>query len=193
MSLPLFELRPWRAADLPHLLHHANNPRIAANMRDAFPHPYTEADGLDFLARATGPLRQQLRAIALPGPNADTPGEAIGSIGYFPDNDVARIGAEIGYWLAQPYWGRGIMPAAVRQFAAWVFAQRPDLVRLHAHAFGRNLASHQVLRKAGFNYRGTFPNSIIKNGLLDSLVHFDLHNLQHPLLQRAQAELPSGA
>ena len=94
-----------------------------------------------------------------------------GSIGLFLGSDVYRRSAELGYWLGEPFWGRGIMTAAVETmcregFAAW------DIVRIHAEAFARNAASRRVLEKAGFALEGTLRRSVYKNGeMLDSCIY----------------------
>jgi len=89
----------------------------------------------------------------------------------FLGSDVYRRSAELGYWLGEPFWGRGIMTAAVETmcregFAAW------DIVRIHAEAFARNAASRRVLEKAGFALEGTLRRSVYKNGeMLDSCIY----------------------
>lgn len=105
------------------------------------------------------------------GVRFEVDGEAAGSIGLFLGSDVYRRSAELGYWLGEPFWGRGIMTAAVETmcregFAAW------DIVRIHAEAFARNAASRRVLEKAGFALEGTLRRSVYKNGeMLDSCIY----------------------
>ena len=161
-----FTLRPWRREDDASIARYADNEKIAANLRDIFPWPYSRQDAADFVAgcvRKEG--RGQLcRAIVVDG-------EAAGSIGLFLGHDVYRRSAELGYWLAEPLWGRGIMTAAVTAmcregFAAW------DIVRIHAEPFARNAASRRVLEKAGFSLEGTLRRSVCKNGeMLDSCIY----------------------
>ena len=91
-------LRPWRLSDLPNLLKYANNPNIAANMTNGFPHPYTKADGLKFIAFANQDDPVHIFAI-------EVDGEAVGGIGIHPQSDIHSKNAELGYWLAEPYWG----------------------------------------------------------------------------------------
>ena len=159
-------LRPWRLPDAADVARYADNRKIAANLRDVFPWPYNRQDAVDFVescVRNEG--RGQLcRAI-------EVDGAAVGSIGLFLGKDVYRRSAEIGYWLAEPFWGRGIMTAAVTAmcregFAAW------DIVRIHAEPYARNLASRRVLEKAGFTLEGTLRRSVFKNGeMLDSCIY----------------------
>jgi RimJ/RimL family protein N-acetyltransferase len=131
-------------------------------MTNAFPHPYTEEDGLAFLKMAIG--NPGLRAI-------DVGGEAVGSIGIFPQTDVHEKNAEMGYRLAEPFWGRGIMSRAVREMAAYGFAVFPDVTRIFARPFSTNPASHRVLEKAGFVLEARFKDALYKNGTtMDELI-----------------------
>ena len=94
-------------------------------------------------------------------------GIACGSIGLFPLTDIRRKNAEMGYWLAEEYWGRGIMTKAVRQIIDYGFSTF-DIVRIYARPFSSNTASHKVLEKAGMTLEGVFKNAVFKNGeLLD--------------------------
>ncbi|MBK7869380.1 MAG: GNAT family N-acetyltransferase [Saprospiraceae bacterium] len=102
-------MRPWRKTDLPTLVKYANNKKIADHLRDGFPFPYTEKDGRAFIKMATKAKPINIFAI-------EVEGEAVGSIGFFMQYDVHRLNAEIGYWLAEPLWGKGIMPEVIRLF-----------------------------------------------------------------------------
>ena len=150
-----FELRPWRMEDVEAVARYANNPKVAANLRDIFPYPYTRQDAEEFLQSCihADPSRQCFRAIVIQG-------EAAGSISLSFGSDIARRSAELGYWLAEPFWGQGIMTAAVRQFCEYGFASY-DLVRIHAEPFVYNLASCRVLQK-----EGTMRCSVYKRGVL---------------------------
>jgi RimJ/RimL family protein N-acetyltransferase len=149
-------LRSWRATDLDALVRHADNPHIAENLRDRFPSPYTRSAGEAWLAMAA-----QMR----PGTNfaIEVGGEAVGGIGLMPSSDIERIGAEVGYWLGESFWGRGIATAAVAGLSAHAFATF-DLIRLFALPFADNLASRRVLEKAGYTLEGILRSSAIKNG-----------------------------
>jgi RimJ/RimL family protein N-acetyltransferase len=163
-------IRPWTKRDLTALVRYANNRKVWLNLRDAFPHPYTAADGARFLERATRQDPVVFFAIA-------TSDEAIGGIGVSPGVDVHRLTAEMGYWLAEPYWGRGFMTEAVTGFAAWAF-DRFHLARIHAEPYANNTASCRVLEKAGFALEGRLRNSAVKDGqLLDQLLYARLNGL----------------
>ena len=161
-----FTLRPWTIEDVDSVYLYANNEKIAANLRDVFPFPYAYDDARQFVLSCiqAGDERQLARAIQIDG-------QAVGSISVTLGEDVYRKSGEIGYWLGEPFWGRGIMTAAVETmcregFAAW------DIVRIHAEAFARNAASRRVLEKAGFALEGTLRRSVYKNGeMLDSCIY----------------------
>lgn len=153
-----FTLRPFCVEDAPVIAAYANNPKIAQNLRDAFPFPYTLDDAADFID------------ICIKGEGAssinraiDVGGKAVGSIGVFVKDDVYRRTAEIGYWLAEPYWNQQIMTNAVQQIVQDAFS-RYDIVRIFAEVFAWNKASQRVLQKAGFTNEGTKKQSIYKNG-----------------------------
>lgn len=162
----MFSLRPWRETDAASIARYADNPRIAANLRDAFPNPYTLADAEAFVRGciAQEGTRRLCRAIVVDH-------EAVGSIGIFPQSDVYRKSAEIGYWLGEPFWRRGIMSAAVERLCREAF-ETSGIVRIYAEPFARNLGSRRVLEKAGFTLEGTLRRSVCKNGeILDACVY----------------------
>jgi [ribosomal protein S5]-alanine N-acetyltransferase len=157
-------IRSFVAADADAIVRYANNRRISINLRDRFPCPYTRADAEAFLAAAWAQQPESDFAIA-------SRHEVIGGIGFHRQADVYRLSAEIGYWLGEPFWGRGIATQAVRALADWVFATTP-LVRLYAHVFEWNPASARVLEKAGFTLEGRMRRSVIKDGrIIDQLTY----------------------
>lgn len=135
---------------------YADNPRVAANLRDIFPHPYHLEDAERFLQGVTEQEPRTVFAIA-------TESEAIGVIGLTVGHDVHRFTAELGYWLGEPFWGRGIMTGAVRVVAEHGFAEL-GLVRIYAEPYAGNLASVRVLEKAGFALEGRLRANVFKNG-----------------------------
>lgn len=163
-----FTLRPWRQSDAPAVAAAANNPRIAANLRNAFPFPYTLADAEWYVndCAAQGEERQLTRAIIIEG-------EAAGSIGVFRKDDVYEKSAELGYWLAEAHWGRGVMTEAVRRICREAF-DRFDILRIYAEPFADNLGSRRVLEKAGFTCEGTMRSGVFKNGRVHSYCMYAL-------------------
>ena len=163
-----FVLRPWRRADIEAVAEAADNPNIAANLRNIFPSPYTLADAKWFVEDciAQGETRQLMRAIAVNG-------RAAGSISVARKDDVYEKSAELGYWLAEDYWGRGIMTEAVRQICREAF-DRFDILRIFAEPFAENLGSRRVLEKAGFVCEGTMRMGVYKNGRVQSYCMYPL-------------------
>lgn len=159
-----FILRNWQIEDLDNLVGFANNMHIARNMTDSFPYPYTEEKGKAFIAFATGELPNRILAI-------DIDRLACGSIGLHPQQDIQRKNAELGYWLAEPYWGNGIMSRAITQMVAYGF-KHWDINRIFARPFGTNLASQRALEKAGFILEGRFEKTFFKNEVfVDELIY----------------------
>ena len=163
LDLGDIKVRSWRRDDLKSLVRHANNAKIAANLRDQFPHPYTRRDGIDFLEYAQTQEPECSFAI-------EVDGEAAGGVGFLMGRDIARISAEMGYWLSEEFWGRGIATRAVRGMSDWAF-DNYRLTRVFAMAFAHNAASIRVLEKAGFVREGLMRKSAIKNGaILDQIL-----------------------
>lgn len=159
-----FILRPWQEDDLASLVKYAGNVNIYNNMTDGFPHPYTEEAGKAFIARATQHKPENILAIVVNN-------EACGSIGVFPKTDIDRLNAEFGYWLGEPFWGKGIVTAAVKAMTGYAFGNFP-VTRLFARPFEHNIASQKVLENAGFILEARIPRCLIKNGIvMDELIY----------------------
>jgi RimJ/RimL family protein N-acetyltransferase len=153
----LSTIRPWRTADVPALVKHANNANIARQLRDRFPHPYTAADARRFIEGVAGVRPVTTFAI-------DVDGEAVGGIGFSPGTDVERYSAEIGYWLGEPYWGRGIATEVVRIVSEYAF-ETCNVLRLFALPFADNARSTRVLEKAGYTREAVLRSSSVKAGV----------------------------
>ena len=159
-----FTLRPFNPKDVDSLMEYANNPKIAANLTNQFPHPYTRESGERFIDIATQHSPPTIFAI-------DINGKASGGIGLHPQTDIHVKNAELGYWLAEPFWGQGIMTKAVSQIVDYGF-KNLDITRIFARPFGTNIGSQKVLEKAGFVLEGRFIDTIYKNGeYLDELFY----------------------
>jgi len=167
IDLGRFHIREYRDTDAPALVRHANNRNIWRNLRDRFPHPYSHRDAFRWLQYVHQQMPPHDFAIA----NDD---ELIGAVGLQPQDDVHRHSAEIGYWVAEPYWGQGIATRAVRAMTAYTFANTP-LVRLYAMVFEWNPASARVLEKAGYKLEGRLEKSVLKDHeLIDQFVYATL-------------------
>ena len=152
-------IREWRPADAADLARLADDRAVWLGLRDVFPHPYGIGDALGFIALAGRMDPRTYFAI-------EADGELAGGIGYMRKTDVERIGAEVGYWLGRAFWGRGIATAALRLLTAHAFAADPELRRLWAVPFARNVASARVLEKCGYRLEGTLRQSAIKDGVV---------------------------
>jgi RimJ/RimL family protein N-acetyltransferase len=151
-----FKLREWRSGDEPSLVRHANNRKIWINLRDAFPQPYTMEDAVHWVSRAGNDEPLTNFAIVVDG-------EAAGGIGIVLQSDVFRRSAEIGYWLGEDYWGRGIVTQAVREVTEYAFSKF-DLCRIYAGVFEWNPASMRVLEKCGYQLEARMKKAITKDG-----------------------------
>ena len=159
-----FKLRFWNENDLNSLVKYANNPLIAANLTDKFPYPYTVEKGKAFIAFASQHDTHHIFAIEING-------EACGGIGIHPQSDIQRLNAELGYWLAEPFWGRSIISNAIPLVVDFAFTNLP-ITRIFARPFARNIASQKVLEKNGFVLEARIEKSLIKNGVLeDELIY----------------------
>ncbi|MDU1892294.1 MAG: GNAT family protein [Dysgonomonas sp.] len=157
-------LRKWKMTDLENLVKHANNYNIAKNLTDRFPYPYTEKDGREYIEMAL--IQNPIQMFAI-----DVDGNAVGSIGIFPQSDIHAKNAEMGYWLSEEYWGKGIMPKAINQIVEYGF-NTFDITRIFAGPFGTNQQSQRVLEKAGFTLEAKFEKALYKNGeYIDELIY----------------------
>ena len=151
-------LRPWKIEDAPDLAAAINNKKVLDNLRDGIPYPYTEKDALEFIGATLSAEKDSQYAFAICYDR-----KAIGSIGVFRKENVHRFIAEMGYYIAEPYWGKGITTEAIKQMCSYVF-ENTDIVRIFAEPYATNHASCRVLEKAGFQFEGVLRQNAIKNG-----------------------------
>ncbi len=149
-------VRPWRPDDAGALAEIANNREIWLNLRDVFPHPYGAEDGTRFIGMILG--QDPMTSYAI-----EVEGRLAGSVGFRFGTDIERVAVEIGYWLGEPFWGRGIATEVVRSMTAWVI-ERYGVTRVFATGFVSNPASARVLERAGFVREATLRRSAIKDG-----------------------------
>ena len=147
-------LRPWRTEDAPALLRHADNPNVAKNLRDRFPSPYTPEDAEAWLSIVT--MSDPLLDFAIVFDD-----EPVGGIGLALGSDIERVSAEVGYWVGEEYWGRGLATEALCAFVPWAMP-RFGLTRLYATTFAHHFASRRVLEKAGFSLEAVLRRAAIK-------------------------------
>ncbi len=159
-----FMLRPWRLEDAESLARHANNEKIAMNLRDGFPHPYTLQDAKDWINMVINNKKDLVYAIEIDK-------EACGGIGLHAGKDVYRYNAEIGYWLSEHHWGKGTVSEAVALLVRHGF-EHYSWTRIFAGVFSNNPASMRVLEKCGFRREAVLKKSVKKRGIyLDEQVY----------------------
>ena len=156
IDLGEWQMRSFQPEDAPALAKYANNRAIWRNLWDRHPYPYGIEDAEEWIRFAIGREPETIFAIA-------SSEEAIGCIGLLPQDDVARISAEVGYWLGEPFWNRGIATGALRALTEYAFGEI-GLVRLYATVMEWNPASARVLEKAGYQYEGLLRKSAVKDG-----------------------------
>jgi [ribosomal protein S5]-alanine N-acetyltransferase len=160
-------LRPWSHSDEPDLVTYANNLNVAKNLRDGFPYPYTEDHAHDWIAMVLSNKSDIQMAI-------EVEGKAVGGIGLLHKEDVYRINMEIGYWLGEDYWNRGIMTEAVMAMTETGF-DRPLVSRIYGAVFGHNKASMRILEKCGYVPEAVNRLSVIKNGIIEDEYIYAIH------------------
>lgn len=154
------KLRSWKLEDARDLAAALNNRNILQNLRDGLPFPYTEQDAKAFIADMLCVDKNATFAFAI-----TIEDRAVGSIGVFRKDNIHIRTGEMGYYLAEAFWGRGIGTSAVRQMCDYIF-QNTDIIRIFAEPFANNTASCRVLEKAGFQYEGTLRKNAVKNGVV---------------------------
>jgi [ribosomal protein S5]-alanine N-acetyltransferase len=165
-----FKLRKWDISDLDNLVKYANNFEIAKNLTNQFPHPYTKESGEGFIAMTLQHSPTRIFCI-------DYNGEAIGAIGIHPQLDIFCKNAELGYWLAEPFWGKGIMSKAILQIVDYGFANF-DITRIFARPFNTNVGSQKALEKTGFVLEAKLEKTIFKN---DTYLDEWIYAIKRPL------------
>ena len=152
------KIRRWELSDARDLATALSNKKIQDNLRDGLPYPYTEKDGKEFISTMLVANENDTFAFEI-----TVNGKVIGSIGAFRQTNIHNKTAELGYYIAEEYWGKGIMTEAVKQFCDYVFSHT-DIIRIYAEPFSYNIGSCRVLEKAGFQYEGTLRSNALKNG-----------------------------
>jgi [ribosomal protein S5]-alanine N-acetyltransferase len=166
----LFEgirLRPWKIADASQLAEIADNKKIADNLRDGFPQPYSPQNALDWLGMVI-PENFPPRFFAI-----IVEGKIVGSIGIVAKTDIYRMNCEIGYFIDEDYWGRGIATRAIKAATTYAF-KNFDIVRLYAEPFSDNKGSMKALEKAGYVLEAELKRNVIKNGIIKNSCIFSV-------------------
>ena len=161
-------IRKWELSDAKDLAAALSNRKVQDNLRDGLPYPYTEQDGKEFISAMLSADESETFAFAITVDNM-----VIGSISIFRQGNIHRQTAELGYYIAEEYWGKGIMTEAVKQICEYVFANS-DIIRIYAEPFAYNIASCRALEKAGFQYEGTLRSNAVKNGKVIDMKMYSL-------------------
>ncbi len=163
------KIRPLKDDDAPGMAMLANNIKISENLRDGFPHPYTLKDAIDFIEKFNDQNQSYIFAI-------EYNGEYVGNIGLVPEINVYRKSAELGYFIGEPYWNKGIATKAIKSICDFGF-QNLDIVRIHCGVYEYNSASQRVLEKCGFKKEGIFKKAIFKkNKVWDEVRYAKIKN-----------------
>ena len=158
------KIRKWELSDIDNLVQYANNFQIARWLTNAFPHPYNRQDGEFFIQSSS--VQDPLTNFAI-----DVDNEAVGGIGLTVQTDIHCKNAEMGYWLAESYWGKEIVPAAIQLIVDYGF-KTFDINRIFARPFGNNLKSQRVLEKSGFSLEARLEKTLYKNGeYMDEIIY----------------------
>ena len=159
-------IRQLEISDAPSLAKNANNINVWNNVRDYFPHPYSEQNALDFINFARS--KKVIEDFGI-----DISGEIVGVAGYVPGVDIERLNAEIGYWIGEDHWNKGIMTSVIKDIIEYIF-ENTQFIRLFAPVFEFNHASMRVLQKNGFNKIAILKNAGIKNNKIIDLHYHEL-------------------
>lgn len=157
--MPEVRLRRWSKKDAQPLTLLANNINIWNSLRDFFPHPYTKPDADKWL-KARLANSNDLHFVI------EADGMFAGAISILPKEDIYRYTAEIGYWIGEPFWGKGITTKAIAQVLDICKKTHPGLVRIYAEVFATNKSSMRALEKNGFILESVRKNAIVKNGVI---------------------------
>jgi RimJ/RimL family protein N-acetyltransferase len=149
------ELLRWEHRDMPTLVNLANNRQIWNRLKDAFPHPYTSRDAEEWIDAQLAMEPPRHFSIVLDG-------EVVGGVGIELKSDVHRKTAEIGCWVGEAYWNRGIATQAIGLMVTYAF-DRFDLVKIYAEVFELNPASMRIFEKNGFIREAILRKAIVKN------------------------------
>ena len=171
-------IRKWRLSDAGDLASALSNPKVLNNLRDGLPYPYTERDAEEYIRSMLSADENSTFAFAI-----TLDDRCIGSIGAFRQGNIHGRTAELGYYLAEEYWGQGLMTQAIKKLCKWVFTNT-DVLRIFAEPFSYNTGSCRALEKAGFHYEGLLRNNAVKNGKLLDMKLYALTRDEAPFTVR---------
>lgn len=162
------KIREWKLEDAAGLAEMLNNKNILNNLRDGLPYPYTKSDAEEYIASMLSADKTKTFAFAI-----TVDDKAVGSIGVFRCDNIHFRTAEMGYYIGEPYWGKGLGTCAVKQACSYVF-EHTDIIRIFAEPFAYNMASCRILEKAGFQFEGLLRNNAFKIGKVVDMKMYSL-------------------
>ena len=162
------KIRKWRQNDAKSLSELLNNKKILDNLRDGLPFPYTEADARFYIDAMLSADTDSVFAFAI-----EFDGQVVGSIGVFRQENIHSKTAEMGYYIGENYWNKGIATSAIKQTCNFVF-KNSDIIRIYAEPFAHNAASCRALEKAGFQCEGTLRANAVKNGIVEDMKMYSI-------------------
>lgn len=157
------KIREWKVDDAEELSVLLNNKSILDNLRDGLPFPYTQDDAKIFIQSMLNCDKNSVFAFAI-----EYSGKLVGSIGVFRQTNIHFRTAELGYYIGENFWNKGIATSAISQVCDYVFINT-DIIRIYAEPFVRNKASCRVLEKCGFICEGTLIANALKNGVVEDM------------------------
>ena len=180
-------LRKWRLSDAKDLAAALSNKKVLNNLRDGLPFPYTPQDAEDYITAMLSADENDTFAFAI-----TVHDRAVGSIGAFRQSNIHSRTAELGYYLAEEYWGQGIVTEAIRQICGLLF-ETTDILRIYAEPFSYNIGSRRALEKAGFTCEGVMKNNAVKNGKVQDMTLYSLTRSMeaYPVRQLSPEEIPA--
>lgn len=146
---------------------YANNINIWLNVTDGFPFPYFEENAIEFVNHINSQKPQQVFKITK---NNDF----VGFIGITPKKSIYRKTAELGYWIAEPFWGKGFATQAVKKILEYAFITFKQVIKYYAKVYHTNKASMRVLEKNGFKKEAVLKKQVIKANEIKDLHYYSL-------------------
>lgn len=160
------KLRKWRSKDAKELVEIINNKKVQDNLRDGIPYPYTLDDAEFFINEMLMADPGEVYAFAI-----TVDDRLAGSIAVYRQKNIHFRTGELGYYLGEQFWGKGIGTKAISQMCQWIF-ENTNIIRIFAEPFAHNTASCHILEKNGFQYEGTLKSNAVKNEeILDMIMY----------------------
>ncbi len=160
------KLQKLKLSDTNRFAELANNKRLWLNMRDTFPHPYTIGNAISFINFSKKDNDNHIFGIFYNN-------ELVGAVGLHGQEDINRHSVELGYWIGEPHWNKGIATKAVALIVDFGF-KNLDINRIFASTIESNLASSRVLEKNNFIFEGVSRKSAFKNNVFLDEYNFSL-------------------